>query len=60
MKKANSYLCIKAKKCIFYQLANKTRNLLFAIHLLILIITIYGDRTIIAIIIWDARRRIRN
>jgi hypothetical protein len=45
---------------IFYQLANKTRNLLFAIHLLILIITIYGDRTIIAIIIWDVRRRIRN
>jgi hypothetical protein len=44
---------------IFYQLANKTRNLLFAIQLLILII-IYGDRTIIAIIICDVQRRIRH
>jgi hypothetical protein len=38
---------------IFYQLANKTRNLLFAIQLLVYII--YGDRTIIAIIICDVR-----
>jgi hypothetical protein len=41
---------------IFYLRANKTRSLLFAIQLLIYII--YGDRTIIAIIICDVRRRI--
>jgi hypothetical protein len=43
---------------IFYQLANKTRNLLFSIQLLIYLI--YGDRKIIAIIICHVRRRIRH
>jgi hypothetical protein len=40
--------CISIFSIICYQLANKTRNLLFAIHLLIYII--YGDRTIIGLV----------
>jgi hypothetical protein len=38
---------------------NKTRNLLFAIGTVLIYIN-YGDRTIIAIIICDVRRRIRH